>query len=175
MDADEISRALRRMAVQITERNGGADAIGLVGIRRGGVPIAKRLQSLLQELEGRSVPVGSVDITLYRDDAATALPNPLIGRSDVTFGIESLTVILVDDVLFTGRTVRAAIDALFDYGRPRAVQLAALIDRGHRELPIAPDFVGRVIKTDARERVDVMLDCESGAVDQVLVTLPETR
>lgn len=170
MDADEIARALRRMAGQIAEKTDGARAIALVGIRRGGVPLAERLRGLLRELEGRDVPVGSVDITLYRDDAATALPNPLIGRSEVGFAIEDLTVILVDDVLFTGRTVRAAIDALFDYGRPRRVQLAALIDRGHRELPIAPDFVGRTIKSEAAERVDVMLDRDGGAPDQVVVS-----
>jgi pyrimidine operon attenuation protein/uracil phosphoribosyltransferase len=168
LDAEAIARALRRMAVQITERNGGAARVALVGIRRGGVPLAARLQALLRELEGRAVPVGSVDITLYRDDAATALPNPLIGRSEVNFPVEDHTVILVDDVLYTGRTVRAAIDALLDYGRPRAIQLAVLVDRGHRELPIAPDFVGKKVPTERDERVEVRLQPEA-PTDEVLV------
>ncbi len=170
LDSDEIARALRRMAGEITERNHGAERIALVGVRRGGVPLAYRLRVLLRELEGRDVPVGSVDITLYRDDAATALPNPQIGRSDVHFTVDDRTLVLVDDVLFTGRTVRAAIDALLDYGRPRAIQLAALVDRGHRELPIQPDYVGRTIATTFEERVDVLLDRDDGRPDQVLVT-----
>lgn len=168
LDAEAIARALRRMAVEIAERNGGAGQVALVGIRRGGVPLAARLQALLKELEGRAVPVGSVDITLYRDDAATALPNPLIGRSEVTFPVEAYTIVLVDDVLYTGRTVRAAMDALLDYGRPRAIQLAALVDRGHRELPIAPDYVGRVLPTAPEERVEVRL-VPDAPVDEVLV------
>lgn len=169
MEADDISRALRRMAGEIAERHRGALGVALVGVRRGGVPIAARLQALLRELEGREVPVGSVDITLYRDDAATALPNPLIGRSEMAFDVSAHTLVLVDDVLFTGRTIRAAIDAVLDYGRPRAIELAALVDRGHRELPIQPDFVGRVVRTERGERVDVSLDRE-GATDVVTVS-----
>ena len=158
------------MAGEIAERNHGAESIALVGIRRGGVPLAHRLRDLLRELEGRDVPVGSVDITLYRDDAATALPNPLIGRSEVYFAVDDRVVVLVDDVLYTGRTVRAAIDALMDYGRPRAIQLAALVDRGHRELPIQPDYVGRVLATQASERVEVYLTPDDPGPDRVVVT-----
>lgn len=169
LDPDEIARALRRMAIEIAERNRGVRDVALVGLRRGGVAPAARLRRLLQEIEGREVPVGSVDITLYRDDAATALPNPLIGPSEIPFAVDGHVVVLVDDVLYTGRTTRAAIDAILDYGRPRAVQLAVLVDRGHRELPIHADFVGRVIPTTAAERVEVRLD-EPGGRDEVLVT-----
>jgi pyrimidine operon attenuation protein/uracil phosphoribosyltransferase len=172
MNADEIARALRRMAGEITERNRGAEDLALVGVRRGGVPIAYRLRVLLRELEGRDVPVGTVDINLYRDDAGTSRPAPLIGRSDIHFPVDDRTVVLVDDVLFTGRTVRAAIDGLLDYGRPRSVQLAVLIDRGHRELPIQPDYAGRVVPTTRDERVNVALDAEDGAPDQAVVEPP---
>lgn len=168
LDASEIARALRRMAGEIAERNGGGSELALVGVRRGGVPLAIRLRALLAELEGREVPLGAVDITLYRDDAATALPDPKIGRSEIDFDVASHTVVLVDDVLFTGRTTRAAIDAVMDYGRPRAIQLAVLIDRGHRELPIHADYVGKVVETVREERVDVLLDPSEGN-DRVLV------
>ncbi len=167
MDADAIGRALRRMAGEIAERNRGAAELALVGIRRGGVPIAARLAGLLHALEGREVPVGAVDITLYRDDASSALPSPRIGRSEIPFDVAGYTVLLVDDVLFTGRTVRAAIDALLDYGRPRAIQLVALVDRGHRELPIQADFVGLTLPTRSDERVEVLLD--PSAPDRVLL------
>lgn len=170
LDASDISRALRRMAVEIAERNHGARTVALVGVRRGGVPLARRLHALLRELEGRDVPVGAVDITLYRDDAATALPDPKIGRSDIHFLVESHTIVLVDDVLFTGRTTRAAIDAIMDYGRPKAIQLAALIDRGHRELPIHADYVGKTLTTERDERVEVLLDVDDGSPDRVVVT-----
>ncbi len=173
LDANEIARALRRIAVEISERNRGVTRVALVGVRRGGVPIAERLKGLLHELEGMNVPVGTVDITLYRDDAATALPNPLIGPSDVHFRVEDRVVVLIDDVLFTGRTVRAAIDALMDYGRPRAIQLAVLVDRGHRELPLQPDYVGRVVVTDHGERVDVLLSPDDPGLDRVVVTAIE--
>lgn len=173
MDSDEIARALRRMAGEITERNRGAAEVALVGIRRGGVPLAYRLRVLLRELEGKDVPVGTVDINLYRDDAATAHPTPSVGRSDLPFDVEGYVVVLVDDVLYTGRTVRAAIDALLDYGRPRAVQLASLVDRGHRELPIQPDYCGRVIETLVDERVVVTLDADDGSADRAEVTAPD--
>ncbi len=171
LDEHEIARALRRMAGEIAERNGGVDAVALVGVRRGGVPLAQRLASFLKETEGRDVPVGSVDITLYRDDAASALPDPRIGRSEIDFVVERYSIVLVDDVLFTGRTTRAAIDAIMDYGRPKAIQLAALIDRGHRELPIQPDYAGKVIETARDERVDVRVDVE-GETDGVFVLAP---
>jgi pyrimidine operon attenuation protein/uracil phosphoribosyltransferase len=157
------------MAIEIAERNRGVRDVALVGVRRGGVAPADRLRRLLREIEGRDVPVGAVDITLYRDDAATALPNPRIGPSEIPFDVDGHVVVLVDDVLFTGRTTRAAIDAILDYGRPRAVQLAALVDRGHRELPIHADFVGRVVATTRAERVEARVDV-AGLEDEVLVT-----
>ena len=169
LGADEIARALRRLTGEIAERTKGARGVTLVGIRRGGVPLARRIAGLLKEVEGLDVPLGAVDITLYRDDAATALPNPRIGRSELPLSLEGHTVILVDDVLFTGRTIRAAIDALLDHGRPDAIQLAVLVDRGHRELPIQPDYVGRTITTKRDERVDVQLDREGGAPDEVVI------
>ena len=168
MECDDIARALRRMAGEIAERHRGAQGVAPVGVRRGGEPLAARLQGLLRELEGREVPVGSVDITLYRDDAATTLPNPLIGRSEMAFDVAARALVLVDDVLFTGRTIRAAIDAIMDYGRPRAIELAVLVDRGHRELPIQPDYVGRALRTERGERVDVTLD-RAGSPDVVTV------
>ncbi len=130
------------MAVEIAERGRGVKDLALVGIRRGGVPLAARLAALLRELEGTAPPVGAIDITLYRDDAATALPNPRIGPSHIPFDVDGRRVVLVDDVLYTGRTIRAAVDALLDYGRPRRIELVALVDRGGRELPIQPDYVG---------------------------------
>jgi pyrimidine operon attenuation protein / uracil phosphoribosyltransferase len=169
MNADEIARALRRIAGEVTERNRGADGLCLVGVRKGGVPLAYRLRVLLRELEGRDVPVGTVDINLYRDDLGTSLAAPVVGRSDIHFELEGRVVLLVDDVLFTGRTVRAAIDALMDYGRPKAVQLCALIDRGHRELPIAADYIGRAVETRRDERVDVLLDADDGGPDRAEV------
>lgn len=169
MNAEDIARALRRIAGEMTERNRGADGLCLVGVRRGGVPLAYRLRVLLRELEGRDVPLGTVDINLYRDDLGTALPAPVVGRSDIHFDLDGRVVLLVDDVLYTGRTVRAAIDALMDYGRPKAIQLCVLIDRGHRELPIAPDYVGRVVDTSRDERVDVILDAEDASPDRAVV------
>src|SRR5689334_20140508 len=149
LDTDGAARGLRRVAGEIIERHRGADEVVIVGIRRGGVLVAEALVRYLKELESRDVPLGSVDITLYRDDAATALPNPRIGPSDIPFDLTSKDVVLVDDVVFTGRTIRAALDALMDYGRPRRIQLAALVDRGGRELPIQPDYVVRRIEVDA--------------------------
>jgi pyrimidine operon attenuation protein/uracil phosphoribosyltransferase len=169
LSGDQIARALSRMAAELAERNRGTELVALVGIRRGGVPLAERLRRLLRELEAKDVPVGSVDITLYRDDASTSPPNPRIGRSELAFPLEDRTVVLVDDVVFTGRTTRAAIDALLDYGRPRAIQLAALVDRGHRELPIQPDYVGRALTTSRDERVEVLLDRGGGLPDEVAV------
>ena len=168
LGAEEIARALRRLTGEIAERTKGARSVTLVGIRRGGVPLAERIRRMLKESEGLDVPLGAIDITLYRDDAATALPNPRIGRSELPLSLEGHTVILVDDVLFTGRTIRAAIDALLDYGRPAAIQLAVLIDRGHRELPIQADYVGRQVATQRAEMVDVLLDRE-GAPDEVVI------
>jgi len=162
LDADGIARILKRIAVEIAEQTRGAENVALVGIRRGGVPLAERIAEEIAAAEGREVPVGTVDITLYRDDAATALPDPKIGPSEIDFDVRGADVILVDDVLQTGRTVRAAIDCLLDYGRPRRVWLAVLFDRGGRELPIAPDFVGRVLEVEPDARLEVETD-DAGA------------
>jgi len=156
LDADGVARGLRRVAGEIVERHLGTEGVLLVGIRRGGVPLARVLARWIRELEGREIPIGSVDISLYRDDAATALPNPRIGPSEIPCSIQGSHVILVDDVIFTGRTVRAAIDAVLDYGRPRRIELAALIDRGGRELPIQADYVVRHAEVAEEERIDVI-------------------
>jgi len=167
-DAAAVARMLRRIAHEIVERNGGVGHLALVGIRTGGYHLAYRLKALIDEIESSDVPVGAVDITLYRDDVFHGLPRPEIGTTELPFKLRGTTVVLVDDVLFTGRTVRAALDALMDYGRPKMVQLATLIDRGHRELPIRPDYVGRVVETTLRESVKVLLD-ETGGPDRVIV------
>ncbi|HKQ70732.1 MAG TPA: bifunctional pyr operon transcriptional regulator/uracil phosphoribosyltransferase PyrR [Polyangiaceae bacterium] len=161
IDAETAGRGIRRMAGEIVERAGGAKKLALVGIRKGGVPLAAKLAEYIEELEHVKVPVGAVDIALYRDDASTALPKPQIGRSEIPFEVEGHRIVLVDDVLYTGRTVRAALDALLDYGRPMKIELAVLVDRGGRELPIQPDFVVRVAEVSATDRIDVLAD-ESG-------------
>lgn len=158
LDADSIARILKRIAVEIVEQTRGAEHLALVGIRRGGVPLAERIASEIAEVEGREVPVGTVDIALYRDDAATALPDPKIGPSHIPFDVEGRHVVLVDDVLQTGRTVRAAITCLLDYGRPKRVWLAVLCDRGGRELPIAADFSGPTLDVPRGERLEVVLE-----------------
>lgn len=158
LDADSVSRGLRRVAGEIIEHARGVEALVLIGVRRGGIPVARELARWIKELEGHEVPVGSVDITLYRDDAATALPNPRIGPSEVPCALEGKHVVLVDDVVFTGRTVRAAIDALMDYGRPRRIELAAVVDRGGRELPMQPDYVVKKVEVGPDTRVDVIED-----------------
>jgi pyrimidine operon attenuation protein/uracil phosphoribosyltransferase len=158
IDAETAGRGIRRMAGEIVERARGAKNLALVGIRRGGVPIAAKLAEHIEELEKVRVPVGAVDIALYRDDASTALPKPQIGRSDIPFDVDGHRIVLVDDVLYTGRTVRAALDALLDYGRPQKIELAVLVDRGGRELPIQPDFVVKVTEVGASDRIDVVAD-----------------
>jgi pyrimidine operon attenuation protein/uracil phosphoribosyltransferase len=155
LDAETAGRGIRRMAGQIVERALGAKDLALVGIRRGGVPLAATLARHIEELEQVRVPVGAVDIALYRDDASTALPKPQIGRSEIPFEVRDHRIVLVDDVLYTGRTVRAALDALLDYGRPRKIELAVLVDRGGRELPIQPDFVVKVVEVGETDRIDV--------------------
>jgi pyrimidine operon attenuation protein / uracil phosphoribosyltransferase len=170
LDADAIERMVRRMASAILEETRGASRLGLVGIRRGGVALVGRLAGEIERAEGKRVPTGTVDITLYRDDAATALPDPKIGPSDVPFDVRGVDVVLVDDVLMTGRTVRAAIDCLLDYGRPRRVWLAVLLDRGGRELPVAADFVGRQVQVDSDCRVEVVADGQGA--DRVVVLPP---
>jgi pyrimidine operon attenuation protein / uracil phosphoribosyltransferase len=168
--ADEaaIARMLRRIGHEIVERNGGARGIALVGIRTGGLHLAERLAGLIEQVEGLRPPLGAIDITLYRDDVFRGLPRPEVGPTELPFALGGVTVVLVDDVLYTGRTVRAALDALMDYGRPRAVQLAVLIDRGLRELPIRADYVGLEASTTAVESVKVNLR-ETGGDDRVIV------
>ncbi|MGB5366066.1 MAG: bifunctional pyr operon transcriptional regulator/uracil phosphoribosyltransferase PyrR [Polyangiales bacterium] len=168
LDADAIQRSIRRIAVAILEATSGIEDLTLIGIRRGGVGLARRLAEEIAKVEGRPPPVGAVDISLYRDDAATALPNPKIGPSDIPFDVSGRHVVLVDDVLHTGRTVRAAIECLQDHGRPARVWFAALCDRGGRELPIAADFVGRVVEMESDGRLDVWVD--AAGPDRVVLT-----
>ena len=155
MDAHEIRRVLTRIAHEIIERNKGVGNVALVGIRRRGVPLAERLAQKIKEIENAEVPVGTLDITLYRDDLTTLAHQPLVHQTKVDFSIAGKVVILVDDVLFTGRTVRSALDAIIDLGRPEAIQMMVLIDRGHRELPIRADFVGKNVPTSKKEVVSV--------------------
>ena len=172
MDESTVAAALQRMAGEIVARHSDDVSLALVGVRRGGIPLAARLHALLTTAGRAEVLVGTVDITLYRDDAATALPNPQIGRSEIPFEVEGRVVILVDDVLYTGRTTRAAIDAVMDYGRPRAIELAVLVDRGHRELPVQADYVGLRIATTRGERVEVRVDPQGEHVASVEVLGP---
>jgi pyrimidine operon attenuation protein / uracil phosphoribosyltransferase len=157
MSASEIERTLVRLAHEIIEKNNGSDNLGLVGVQRRGVPLAQRLGKLIGTIEKHAVDVGVLDISFYRDDLSTKDVRPVVNRGDVGFDVNGRDVVLVDDVLYTGRTVRAALDALFDHGRPRRVQLLALIDRGHRELPIEATFVGRTVQTSSREIIEVKL------------------
>ena len=157
MSASEMERTLLRLAHEIVEKNGGVEDLGLVGIRRRGVPLAERLGKLMGRIESTPIPVGALDITFYRDDLSTLGPKPVVQESKIGFDIQDKNIILVDDVLFTGRTIRAALDALFSHGRPRRVQLCVLIDRGHRELPIEAAFVGRAVPTTMREVIEVKL------------------
>ncbi len=174
MDAERISRALTRIAHEILERNHGIGDVSLVGIRSRGVPIARRIASTLTQVSGVEQPIGSLDITLYRDDLMRnpVGPQPLVRKTDIPFSIDDRTIVLVDDVLYTGRTTRAALDALVDFGRPRAIQLVVLVDRGHRELPIKADYVGKNVPTSRKESVQVRLE-EIDGVDEVLVVAGE--
>jgi pyrimidine operon attenuation protein/uracil phosphoribosyltransferase len=168
LDASDINRALTRIAHEILERNRGADPVVLLGIPRRGVPLARRISARIQAVEGQSVPTGSLDVTMYRDDIGLKPPRGLEHTDIPADGVEGKVVVLVDDVLFSGRTIRAALDALGDLGRPRAVQLAVLVDRGHRELPIRADYVGKNLPTSLVERVTVHLD-EFDDEDAVLI------
>jgi pyrimidine operon attenuation protein/uracil phosphoribosyltransferase len=171
LDRDDVRRTLVRIAHEIVEKNSGADSVALVGIHSRGAFLARRLQMLIEELSDTIVPLGEVDITFYRDDvgARPISDQPIVHSSRIDFPLEDTTVVLVDDVLYTGRTARAAIEALFDYGRPAKVQLAVLIDRGHRELPVRPDYVGKNLPTSRSERVNVRLE-ECDGVDEVELT-----
>jgi pyrimidine operon attenuation protein/uracil phosphoribosyltransferase len=168
MSASEIERTLVRLAHQILEKSGGVDGLGLVGIRRRGVPIAERLAKMIRQSEKVAVPVGTLDITFYRDDLSTLGPKPVVQQSEIGFSIEGKRIVLVDDVLFTGRTTRSAMDALFFHGRPSLVQLLVLIDRGHRELPIEATFIGRTVQTTRNEVIEVKL-MEVDNADKVLL------
>jgi pyrimidine operon attenuation protein/uracil phosphoribosyltransferase len=169
MSGSEIERTLVRLAHQIVEKNNGVEGLALVGIKRRGVPLAKRLARLVQQIERKSVPVGMLDITLYRDDLSTVASKPQVQRGEMGFDVTNMNVILVDDVLYTGRTTRAALDALFDHGRPRRVQLCVLVDRGHRELPIDAAYVGRTIQTTENEIIEVKLQEVDGAEKVLLM------
>ena len=170
MDEGGIRRALLRIAHEIVERNRGVGDIALVGIRRRGVPIAQRLARSLLEITGREVPTGALDITLYRDDLMrqAVAPQPVLRRTEIPFSIDDRRILLVDDVLYTGRTTRAALDALIDFGRPRSIQLGVMVDRGHRELPIRADYVGKNVPTSASQSVQVKLTEQDG-VDEVVI------
>ncbi len=168
MSASEIERTLVRLAHEIVERNEGARNLGLVGIKRRGVPLAQRLAVLIETIEKHPVDTGVLDISFYRDDLTTAGPRPTVNKSDIGFDVNGRDIVLMDDVLYTGRTIRAALDALFDHGRPKSVQLLVLIDRGHRELPIQAAFTGRNIPTSSREIIEVKLR-EVDSDEQVLL------
>jgi pyrimidine operon attenuation protein / uracil phosphoribosyltransferase len=157
MSASEIERTLVRLAHEIIEKNNGARDLGLVGVRRRGIPLAQRLGQMIQRIEKSPVLVGTLDISLYRDDLSTVGPKPVVQKTEIGFSITGKNIILVDDVLYTGRTTRAALDALFSAGRPTQVQLCVLIDRGHRELPIEATFVGRKVQTTDLEIIEVKL------------------
>ena len=172
LDQDAINRAIMRIAHEIIEKNKGTQNLCLVGIRNRGVFIAQRLAQCIQKIEGQMVAAGALDITLYRDDLALSSGQPLVRKTEIDFDINNMNVILVDDVLYTGRTIRAALDALIDFGRPQSIQLAVLVDRGHRELPIRADFVGKNIPTSLKENVEVCL-VESDGKDEVLLAEKE--
>jgi pyrimidine operon attenuation protein/uracil phosphoribosyltransferase len=168
LDGPGMARAITRIAHEIVERNKGVEEVVLIGLRSRGVELAQRIAARLEEIEGVKVPVGALDITLYRDDFGRAATQPLLRRTEIPFAIDDKKVVLVDDVLFTGRTTRAALDGLMDLGRPRLVQLAVLVDRGHRELPIRADYVGKNLPTSHQEAVQVLMVEEDG-VDKVVI------
>lgn len=162
LESSDIDRILTRMTHEILEKNRGAENLALIGIHTRGVHLAKRFQSKIQQIEGLQIPRGDIDITLYRDDWTRIGPNPLVNKTSISFSVDGKHVILVDDVLFTGRTVRAALDALIDFGRPDRIELAVLIDRGHRELPIQANYVGKTVETQRNDSVNVLLSEQDG-------------
>lgn len=173
MDATAIDRALVRIAHEILEANKGVEGLALAGIVTRGAVMAQRLAERIERIEGARVPVGTVDISFYRDDVGTRM-SPEVHRTDIPFDVEGRTIVLVDDVLFTGRTIRAAMDAVMDYGRPAAIQLAVLVDRGHRELPIRADFVGKNVPTSRKERVKVsFVETDGADAVDILELVPE--
>jgi pyrimidine operon attenuation protein/uracil phosphoribosyltransferase len=168
MTHDDMRRAIRRMAHEVVERNRGADGLMIVGLQRRGVPLAERLAAAINEIEGVQVPVGALDINLYRDDL-TARPQPLVRPTTLPISVEGTIIVLVDDVFYTGRTARAALNALMDLGRPKQVQLAVMVDRGHRELPIRADYVGKNVPTATNEQIQVRVVEFDGTEEVVLV------
>jgi pyrimidine operon attenuation protein/uracil phosphoribosyltransferase len=168
MDADDLRRAITRIAHEILERNSGTDNLGIIGIQTRGAHLARRIAEAIGSIEGTGVPVGVLDITLYRDDLQTIAEQPVVNESDIPFDVQGRTIVLVDDVLYTGRTVRAALDEIIDFGRPKSVHLAVIVDRGHRELPIRADYVGKNVPTSANEIVAVRMMEKDGA-DEVLI------
>ncbi len=168
LDQEGISRAVTRIAHEIIEKNKGTAGLSLIGIRNRGVYIAQRIAECIKKIEGKDIETGALDITLYRDDLALASGQPLVRKTEIDFDINEKNLVLVDDVLYTGRTIRAALDALIDFGRPKSIQLAVLVDRGHRELPIRADFVGKNIPTSNKESVEVRLQ-EADGSDEVLI------
>ena len=176
MDADRMSRALTRIAHEILERNRGTSDLALVGIRTRGVPLARRIAHALKDINHEEVPTGALDITLYRDDLMRHAvgPQPVVRRTEIPFSIDDKRILLVDDVLYTGRTIRSALDALIDFGRPRSIQLIVLVDRGHRELPIKADYVGKNLPTSLKESVQVRLQ-EIDGTDEVVLESTEVH
>ena len=168
MESGDMARAMTRIAHEILERNKGVKDVALVGIRTGGVHLAHRLARRIQDIEGAAVPIGELDITLYRDDLALRKEQPVLRRTSVPFDISGKIIVLVDDVLFTGRTIRAAMDGLIDLGRPAEIQLAVLVDRGHRQLPIKATYIGKNIPTSREENIHVLLE-EAGEDDRVVI------
>jgi pyrimidine operon attenuation protein/uracil phosphoribosyltransferase len=173
MSGSEIERTLVRLAHEIVERNNGAVNLGLIGIKRRGVPLAQRIGKLVSEIEKHPVDTGVLDISFYRDDLTTRDVRPVVEKADIGFDVDGRDIILMDDVLYTGRTIRAALDALFDHGRPKSVQLLVLSDRGHRELPIEAKFIGRIVPTSRREIIEVKLREIDGDEQVILVELVE--
>ena len=173
MDEVALERALKRIAHEIIEKNKGAENLALIGIHRRGVPIAKRIAGYIKDFEGVSVDIGSLDITFYRDDLSLLADHPVIKGTDIAFDINKKTIVLCDDVLYTGRTARAALDALMDLGRPNYIRLAVIVDRGHRELPIRADYIGKNIPTSKSEVISVRIKEFDGADSVVINDLPE--
>lgn len=170
MAARDIERSLARIALQILERNGGVEDLAIIGIHTGGVYLAERLHRIIEKREKVALPLGSLDITLYRDDWSIASQNPVVKKTDINFPVQGKTIILVDDVIFTGRTIRAALDAIMDFGRPCSIQLAVMVDRDGRELPIQADFVGTQVRVDTNEQVNVLLKEHAGKDEIVLAS-----
>lgn len=169
MSAEEMNRAITRISHEILEKNKGAEKLALIGIRTGGAYLAERFQKQIKAIENKQIPLGLLDITLYRDDVTEIGPQPNVGETEIDFDVNGKKLVLVDDVLFTGRTIRCALDAIVDFGRPEFIQLAVLIDRGHRELPIKPDFIGKNIPTSKQEKVVVKFKEHDGEDGIVLV------